>query len=59
MTGTCRKRRQPEREAPPLSAAAGEALAQAMLALPPQSRPVSCRVEGCLEPLPPGYHKVG
>ena len=59
MAGTCRKRKQLEREAPPLAAAASEALARAILALPPQPQPVSCRVAGCRELLTPGYHKVG
>lgn len=54
MASPCRKRKQAALGAPPL---AGEALARAIMELPPQPQPIRCRVAGCLEALTPGYHK--
>ena len=56
MASTGRKRKHASGDVLPL---AGEALARAILALPPEPQPTCCRVAGCRQPLTPGYHKVG
>jgi len=55
MPNNCRKGKQAGREA--LSSRTKRA--RGIRGRPGQPQPIRCRVEGCHEPLTPGYHKVG
>lgn len=55
MSGGSRKRKQAGRK----GALSRAKRARGVRGRPGQPQPISCRVEGCQEPLTPGYHKVG